>query len=140
MFFYFSNLRKLENLINSKTKIAPQNDAGDKSKPKPKKPSNKKHQSVLQLKLGRLAVQIGYIGIASAILTFIILLVRMLIVELAIRKLEWSNTFIKYILSYLIQAITVVVVAVPEGLPLAVTLALAYAVQVCGYHFHSNIR
>jgi magnesium-transporting ATPase (P-type) len=54
----------------------------------------------------------------------------MLIVELGIKKLAWSNLFIKYILSYLIQAITVVVVAVPEGLPLAVTLALAYAVQV----------
>ena len=32
-------------------------------------------------------------------------------------------------ISYMIQAITVIVVAVPEGLPLAVTLALAFAVQ-----------
>jgi magnesium-transporting ATPase (P-type) len=55
---------------------------------------------------------------------------RLLIEELGIKKNTWKNSNVKYILSYLIQAITVVVVAVPEGLPLAVTLALAFAVQV----------
>jgi Ca2+ transporting ATPase len=54
----------------------------------------------------------------------------MLILELGIKKKTWTNTYIKYLLSYLIQGITVIVVAVPEGLPLAVTLALAFAVQV----------
>ena len=54
----------------------------------------------------------------------------MAIVEFAIDKKEWSEIYIKYILSYLIQAITVIVVAVPEGLPLAVTIALAFAVKV----------
>ena len=53
----------------------------------------------------------------------------MAIAEFAIKKNEWSNLYIKYIISYLIQAITVIVVAVPEGLPLAVTLALAFAVR-----------
>jgi magnesium-transporting ATPase (P-type) len=85
---------------------------------------------VLQIKLGKLALQIGYCGISGALLTFIILVVRMCIEEFGIKKNPWSNTYIKYIISYLIQAITVIVVAVPEGLPLAVTLALAFAVQV----------
>ena len=98
---------------------------------KPAKKSNKKHKSVLQLKLGKLALVIGYIGMLTAVSTFLILITRMLIVELAIKKNAWTNTYIKYILSYLIQGITVIVVAVPEGLPLAVTLALAFAVQVC---------
>jgi magnesium-transporting ATPase (P-type) len=56
--------------------------------------------------------------------------VRLLIEELGIKKKAWTNTYVKYIIDYLIQAITVIVVAVPEGLPLAVTLALAFAVQV----------
>jgi magnesium-transporting ATPase (P-type) len=54
----------------------------------------------------------------------------MSIIEFAIKKNPWSNLYIKYIFAYLVQAITVIVVAVPEGLPLAVTIALAYAVQV----------
>lgn len=54
----------------------------------------------------------------------------MVIDELLIKKKKWSDDYIKLIFSYLIQAITVIVVAVPEGLPLAVTLALAFAVLV----------
>ena len=66
----------------------------------------------------------------AALVTFLILLTRMSIEEFLILKHPWSNVYIKYIISYLIQAITVIVVAVPEGLPLAVTLALAFAVRV----------
>lgn len=62
--------------------------------------------------------------------TFVILVLRMVIEEFAIKKRSWTNTYVKYIISFLIQAITVIVVAVPEGLPLAVTLALAFAVRV----------
>lgn len=36
---------------------------------------------------------------------------------------------IKEILNYFIIAVTIIVVAVPEGLPLAVTIALAYSVM-----------
>ena len=66
----------------------------------------------------------------SAFFTFIILVARMSITEFVIDKNPWKSTYIKYIISFLIQAITVIVVAVPEGLPLAVTLALAFAVRV----------
>jgi Ca2+ transporting ATPase len=51
-------------------------------------------------------------------------------VKLGIEKNDWKPSYAKYIVSYLIQGITVIVVAVPEGLPLAVTLALAFAVSV----------
>ncbi len=84
----------------------------------------------MQTKLNKLAIQIGYVGILSALLTFIILCVRMSIDEFYFKKQVWSNTYIKFIISYLIQAVTVIVVAVPEGLPLAVTLSLAFAVRV----------
>ncbi|CAF0846707.1 unnamed protein product [Brachionus calyciflorus] len=111
-------------------KISPEQD-----KPLPeeikekKKKSVKKHRSVLQIKLGKLALQIGYIGMLSAFCTFIILVIRMSIEEFIIKGRQWSNIYIKYIIAYLIQGITVIVVAVPEGLPLAVTLALAFAVR-----------
>ena len=62
-------------------------------------------------------------GILAAFLTFIILCIRLAVEEFVIKKNTWSNSYIKYISSFLVQAVTVVVVAVPEGLPLAVTLS-----------------
>lgn len=50
-------------------------------------------------------------------------------IEKAITK-EWNNsTDLKDLISYFILALTVVVVAIPEGLPLSVTLSLAVSVQ-----------
>ncbi|CAF3361359.1 unnamed protein product [Rotaria sp. Silwood1] len=88
-----------------------------------------KHKSVLQSKLTTLALFIGYIGMAAATLTLICLIVRYCITTYVINKQKASGTDVGYFISFLIQAITVVVVSVPEGLPLAVTLALAYAVR-----------
>ncbi|CAF0836714.1 unnamed protein product [Adineta steineri] len=88
-----------------------------------------KHQSVLQTKLSSLALWIGYIGMSAAILTLICLVVRYCITTYVVNKQRASSNDISYFISFLIQAITVVVVSVPEGLPLAVTLALAYAVR-----------
>jgi Ca2+ transporting ATPase len=91
--------------------------------------SDGKHRSVLQEKLTGLALYIGYIGMTAALLTFICLVVRYCITTYMIKKEDPSGVDIDYFISFLIQAITVVVVSVPEGLPLAVTLALAYAVR-----------
>jgi Ca2+ transporting ATPase len=103
-----------------------QQQTGTKNK-KAKKP--KKHRSVLQVKLGKLAIQVGWIGMISSFFVFLILVARMFINEFLVNKKVWNSIYIKFIISYLIQAITVVVVAVPEGLPLAVALALSFAVQ-----------
>ena len=40
----------------------------------------------------------------------------------------WSMDTLSDLVDYFIVAITIIVVAVPEGLPLAVTIALAYSV------------
>jgi magnesium-transporting ATPase (P-type) len=43
---------------------------------------------------------------------------------------QWNNgTDLNELLSYFILAITVIVVAIPEGLPLSVTLSLAVSVK-----------
>ena len=47
----------------------------------------------------------------------------------------WSVEFIQHYVRFFIIGVTVLVVAVPEGLPLAVTLALAYSVRV-SLHCH----
>ncbi|CAF2700040.1 unnamed protein product [Rotaria sp. Silwood2] len=88
-----------------------------------------KHKSVLQTKLTKLALYIGYIGMAAAFLTLVCLIIRFCITNYVVKKKKAKASDVSYFISFLIQAITVVVVAVPEGLPLAVTLALAYAVR-----------
>lgn len=57
----------------------------------------------------------------------------MLIIRLLIEQLTHGgfkfNEFLTKAVSYLIIAVTIIVVAVPEGLPLAVTLTLAYSMK-----------
>ncbi|KAF1810479.1 calcium-translocating P-type ATPase [Eremomyces bilateralis CBS 781.70] len=79
----------------------------------------------LQLKLNVLAEYIAKLGGAAALLLFVVLLIEFLAHLKNDDRLpaEKGQNF----LNILIVSITVVVVAVPEGLPLAVTLALAFA-------------
>jgi Ca2+-transporting ATPase len=41
----------------------------------------------------------------------------------------WGQTSGSTVVSYVLISITVVVVAIPEGLPLAVTLSLAFSIK-----------
>ena len=87
-------------------------------------------ESVLQKKLNKLAVQIGYAGTAAAVLCVLVLSVRFSIEEYGIEGREWnSSTDYSQLLHFVIIGITVLVVAIPEGLPLAVTIALAFSVK-----------
>ncbi|MCJ1432157.1 plasma membrane calcium [Xylographa pallens] len=81
----------------------------------------------LQIKLAKMANWIGYIGSAAAGLLFVILLIRFLLGlsgNIASAAMKGSQ-----FLNILIVAITIIVVAVPEGLPVAVTLALSFATK-----------
>lgn len=80
----------------------------------------------LQEKLDVLAGQIGNFGMVAAVLTFIAM------IGLWYLKPEWRDPHLniyEYVLKAFIMGVTIVVVAVPEGLPLAVTLSLAYSTQ-----------
>lgn len=90
----------------------------------------RKEKSVLQAKLTKLAIQIGYGGSAIAVLTVIILILRFVIKMFVINGKKFSMYYMQYFVKFVIIGVTVLVVAVPEGLPLAVTLALAYSVKV----------
>lgn len=91
---------------------------------------HKKEKSVLQAKLTKLAIQIGYAGSTIAVLTVIILIIQFCIKTFVIEGKEWRTTYVNNLVKHLIIGVTVLVVAVPEGLPLAVTLSLAYSVKV----------
>uniref|UniRef100_A0AC34QK17 Calcium-transporting ATPase n=1 Tax=Panagrolaimus sp. JU765 TaxID=591449 RepID=A0AC34QK17_9BILA len=96
---------------------------------KPEEGSTKKDQSVLQAKLTRLAIQIGYAGSCVAVCTVLILCIRFVISHYFIKHNSFSLADFQYFINHLIIGVTVLVVAVPEGLPLAVTLSLAYSVK-----------
>nr|XP_022299334.1 plasma membrane calcium-transporting ATPase 2-like isoform X3 [Crassostrea virginica] len=106
---------------------------GEEKVPKPKVESARKEKSVLQGKLTKLAIQIGYGGTAVAVLVVLILIVKFSVTKFGIEGESWTAEktpkYIETFVFYFIIGVTVLVVAVPEGLPLAVTLALAYSVR-----------
>ena len=74
--------------------------------------------------------QIEYLGSGAAILCILVLILKYVIEEFAIDGREWeSSRDFSELLHFVIIGITVLVVAVPEGLPLAVTIALAFSVK-----------
>lgn len=93
----------------------------------------KKEKSVLQGKLTKLAVQIGKAGLFMSAITVLILVVLFLVDTFWIQGLPWikdcTPIYIQFFVKFFIIGVTVLVVAVPEGLPLAVTISLAYSVK-----------
>ncbi|KAK6620004.1 Plasma membrane calcium-transporting ATPase 3 [Polyplax serrata] len=90
---------------------------------------HKKEKSVLQAKLTKLAIQIGYAGSTIAVLTVVILVTQFCVKTFVIDEKPWESKYASELVRHLIIGVTVLVVAVPEGLPLAVTLSLAYSVK-----------
>jgi len=70
------------------------------------------------------------LGVIVAVCTVLILILRFSIETFAIDNKTWGTKYLQQYLKFFIIGVTVLVVAVPEGLPLAVTLALAYSVRV----------
>uniref|UniRef100_A0A8C0RJN1 Calcium-transporting ATPase n=1 Tax=Canis lupus familiaris TaxID=9615 RepID=A0A8C0RJN1_CANLF len=93
----------------------------------------KKEKSVLQGKLTKLAVQIGKAGLVMSAITVIILVLYFVIETFVVDGRVWlaecTPVYVQYFVKFFIIGVTVLVVAVPEGLPLAVTISLAYSVK-----------
>ncbi|XP_061338881.1 calcium-transporting ATPase 2, plasma membrane-type-like isoform X2 [Gastrolobium bilobum] len=87
-------------------------------------------ETPLQVKLNGVATIIGKIGLFFAVITF-----GVLVQGLVNHKLQqgsfwsWTGDDALEMLEFFAVAVTIVVVAVPEGLPLAVTLSLAFAMK-----------
>jgi Ca2+-transporting ATPase len=84
-------------------------------------------ETPLQVKLCGVATLIGQIGVGFAVLTFLVLIGRFLYAKESLKV--WSLEDALTTVDYFAIAVTIVVVAVPEGLPLAVTLTLAFAMK-----------
>ncbi|KAM7256295.1 hypothetical protein ACFE04_012036 [Oxalis oulophora] len=91
----------------------------------------------LQSRLDKLTSSIGKVGLTVASLVLVVMLIRYFTKntndENGVGKYEGSKSSADDILNAVVNiiavAVTIVVVAIPEGLPLAVTLTLAYSMK-----------
>ena len=88
-------------------------------------------ESPLRLRLSHLARQISRIGYIAAALVAVFYLLRVLVIDVGfdgaeiMRNLQDAKFLFSSLLKALTLAITVVVVAVPEGLPMMITVVLS---------------
>ena len=78
----------------------------------------------LQEKLEVVATQIGKLGGGVAVVCFVVLTIYW-----AVRHKGFNTDEIDEVLDFFLFAVTIVVVAIPEGLPLAVTLSPSYSMK-----------
>lgn len=83
----------------------------------------------LQQKLETIANDIGKFGTISAIGIFLILTLRFTIENAFINPDKFKASDLTELLRYFILGIAVIVMAIPEGLPLSVTISLAFSVK-----------
>ena len=84
----------------------------------------------LQLKLSKLSTQISVLGATVGVGTVIILIVKHVInFFMGNGTATWDSSNWMFIVDAFVIGVTILVVAIPEGLPLAVTIALAYSVK-----------
>ncbi|KAL3647824.1 putative calcium-transporting ATPase 13, plasma membrane-type [Castilleja foliolosa] len=98
---------------------------------------NTNEQTPLQERLNKLTSSIGKVGLAVATLVLTVMLIRYFTGNTSneIGQREFNgvdqdlNDVFNSVLRIISMAVTIVVVAIPEGLPLAVTLTLAYSMK-----------
>ncbi|KAG5459865.1 MAG: E1-E2 ATPase-domain-containing protein, partial [Olpidium bornovanus] len=102
----------------------------------------------LQKALARLAASIGWFGLGAALLQLLILTIKLVVKGVEggwSADMNWGAStasgepqdpslvgkdgLVLAIVNIIIQAVTIIVVAVPEGLPMAVTIALIYGTR-----------
>ena len=87
------------------------------------------NKTPLEIKLDKIANLIGYFGLGSAIVTLIALVIRLIITYSTGKETFSFSSLIKNVLTIVILCVSIIVVAIPEGLPLAVTLSLAFSIK-----------
>jgi Ca2+-transporting ATPase len=88
-----------------------------------------KEQTPLQIKLTALAGLISKVGYVAAVAIFLALLTRGIFVGEVSADFDKIRPTISALLSYFVYMVIIIVVAVPEGLPMSVTVSLALAMR-----------
>ena len=84
------------------------------------------NKTPLEMKLDKIANLIGYFGLGSALVTLIALVIQMIMKYS--KEFDFSD-MLSTLLKIVILCVSIIVVAIPEGLPLAVTLSLAFSIK-----------
>jgi len=79
--------------------------------------------------LERVADFIGKVGVYVSILTMVSMIMNMVLTRFLTNQPLFDLGMTHGLVNAVIVGITIIVVAVPEGLPLAVTISLAYSVN-----------
>ena len=83
-------------------------------------------QHVSLYAIGFVAGAIGKVGFAVAVCAFVIMTIRWIVEKKGFPIKEINN---EGPIQFFLYAVTIIVVAIPEGLPLAVTISLAYSMK-----------
>ncbi len=86
-------------------------------------------QTTLQKQLEAYASSIGKVGVVAAIGTTLAMGAKFSWSTFIVQGHGWSVDYLETFLGFFITGVTILVVAIPEGLPLAVTISLAYSVK-----------
>lgn len=89
------------------------------------------NQTPLEKKLNDIADLISWFGLGSAIVTLVALSIQLLVIGLSTKDtnpMSWTQ-IANRILKIIILCISIIAVAIPEGLPLAVSLSLAFSIK-----------
>ena len=93
--------------------------------------SSDDHETPLQIRLNDMATKIGKLGLTVAILVLLVRIAKFLVYKYGDGNEDYAHgkSDSELLVHDISIAVTIVVVAVPEGLPLAVTLSLAYSMK-----------
>lgn len=82
----------------------------------------------LNKQLDRLSIIIGRVGTALSVLIFIVLVAKGIFVKGDLLQGDWLHT-VKLLLEYFMVSVALMVMAIPEGLPMSITLSLAMSMR-----------
>jgi len=91
--------------------------------------ASKDEETPLQEQLSGLADKIGNMGGLMAIFIGIVIILKEFILRLSYGEPVLDISFAEVIMNSFIISVTVIVVAIPEGLPMAVVISLAYSLH-----------
>jgi len=146
-----------EHVSQTDHKLKEDDKGDDKIDDEDKEDDDNEGKTPLEIKLNELADDVGRFGLISAICTFVALIIRLIYFEIVkannstnadsgeYLRSTWFNTtllgeepktfsnndhisIVVDIIKIIILCIAIIVVAIPEGLPLAVTLSLAFSI------------